>query len=39
MNIVSKGYRKKWSIEIFAIDSGLKTNPWAYKIKDLNGDK
>ena len=35
-NIFSKGYTKNWSIEIFVIDSVLKTNPWAYKIKDLN---
>ena len=25
--------------EIFIIDSVLKTNPWTYKIKDLNGEK
>ena len=25
---------KNWSREIFLIDSVLKTNPWAYKIKD-----
>ena len=25
--------------EIFFIDSVLKTNPWAYKIKDLNWEK
>ena len=29
----------KWSREIFIIDSGLKTNFWTYKIKDLNGEK
>ena len=23
----------------FSIDSVLKTNPWTYKIKDLNGEK
>ena len=25
--------------EIFIIDSVLKTNPWTYEIKDLNGGK
>ena len=37
-NIFSKGY-KNWSREIFIIDSLFKTNPWTYKIKDLNGKK
>ena len=37
MNIFSKGYTENWSREIFVIDSVLKTNPWTYKIKDLNG--
>ena len=27
-----------WSEEIFAIGSVLKTNPWTYKIKELNGE-
>ena len=36
--IFSKGYTENWSREIF-IDSVLKTNPWTYKIKDLNGEK
>ena len=27
-----------WSREIFIIYSVLKTNPWDYKIKDLNGE-
>ena len=35
-NIFSKCYTKNWSREIFIIDSVLKTNPWTYKIKDLN---
>ena len=26
-------------LRIFIIDSILKTNPWTYKIKDLNGEK
>ena len=38
-NIFSKGYTKNWSREIFIIDSVRKTNPWTYKIKDLNGEK
>ena len=33
-NIFSKGYSENWSRKIFVIDSVLKTNPWAYKIKD-----
>ena len=36
-NIFSKGYSDNWSREIFIIDSVLKTNPWMYKTKDLNG--
>ena len=38
-NIFSKYYNKGWSREIFFIDSVLKTNPWIYKIKDLNREK
>ena len=38
-NIFSKGYTENWSREIFIIDSVLKTNPWTYKIKNLNGEK
>ena len=38
-NNFSKGYTKNWSREIFIIDSVRKTNPWTYKIKDLNGEK
>ena len=38
-NIFSKGYTENWSREIFIIDSVLKTNPWTYKIKDLNREK
>ena len=37
--IFSKGYTKNWLREIFIINSVLKTNPWTYKIKDLNGEK
>ena len=38
-NIFSKGYNEHWSREILVIDSVLKTNPWTYKIKYLNGEK
>ena len=38
-NIISKGYTENWSREIFLIDSVLKSNPWIYKSKDLNGKK
>ena len=38
-NIFSKGYTENWSSEILIIDSVLKTNPWTYKLKDLNGEK
>ena len=37
-NIFSKGYTDDWLREMFIIDSVLKTNPWKYKIKDLNGE-
>ena len=38
-NLFSKGYTENWAREILIIDSVLKTNPWTYKIKDLNGEK
>ena len=38
-NIFSKGYTEKQSRELLIIDSVLKTNPWTYKLKDLNGEK
>ena len=38
-NIFSKGYTENWSREIVIIDSVLKTNPWTYKMKDLNREK
>ena len=38
-NNFSKGYTENWSRKIFVIDSFLKTNPWTYKIKDLNLEK
>ena len=36
-NIFSKGYTENRSREMFIINSVVKTNPWTYKIKDLNG--
>ena len=33
-NIFNNGYTDDWSTEIFVIDSVLKNNPWAYRIKD-----
>ena len=38
-NIFSKGYAENCSKEIFIINSVLKTNSWAYQIKDLNREK
>ena len=38
-NIFSKCYTENWSRKIFVIASVLKTNPWDYKIKDLNQEK
>ena len=38
-NIFGKGYTETRSREIFIADSALKTNPWAYEAKDLNGEK
>ena len=38
-SIFSEGYTENWSREIFVIDSVLETNPWTYKIKNLNGEK
>ena len=38
-NIFSKGYTKNWSRKLFIIDSVLKTNPWTYEIKNINGGK
>ena len=37
-SIFRKGYFENWSREIFLVDSVLKTNPWTFKIKDLNGE-
>ena len=38
-NIFRKSCTENWSRETFTIDSVLKTNPWTYKVKDLNGKK
>ena len=37
-NIFSKGYTENWSREIFISNFSFKTNPWTYKVKDLNGE-
>ena len=36
-NIFSKDYTENWSRVILFIDSVLKSNPYTYEIKDLNG--
>ena len=36
---LAKVAQKNWSREMFFIDSLLKTNPWTFKIKGLNGEK
>ena len=38
-NIFSKGFTGNWSRGMFIIDSVLKSNPWIYETKDLNGEK
>ena len=38
-NVLSKSYTGNWSRKTFIIGSVFKTNPWNYKIKDLNGKK
>ena len=38
-NIFRKRYTENSSGEIFIIDSVLKTNPWTYEIKDLDGEE
>ena len=38
-NIFSKSSIENWFREIYIIDSVSKINPWAYKIKDLNGEQ
>ena len=37
--LLTKGYIENWSRNIFVIDSVMKTNLWAYKLQDLNGEK
>ena len=36
--IFIRSYAKNWSRKTFVIDSALKTNPWTYKTKYLNGE-
>ena len=38
-NAFSKSYTINWSRKIFIIGPMMKTNPWTYRIKDLNGAK
>ena len=38
-NILWKSYTKNWWTEIFLIEFVIKTNPWVYKMKDLNEEK
>ena len=38
-DIFNESYTENWSREIFIINSVLKTNPWTYRMKDLNGEK
>ena len=38
-DIFSKRYTKNWSRKIFVIDYVSRTDPWAFKIQDLNGEK
>ena len=38
-DIFSKRYTKNWSRKIFVIDYVSRTDPWAYKIQDLIGEK
>ena len=37
-NILSKDYTENRAREISVINSVLKTTPWTYKIKNLNGE-
>jgi len=36
--LFTKGYKPRWTKEIFVIDDVRKTNPITYKIKDLDGE-
>ena len=38
-NIFSEFFTGNWLREKIIIDFVLKTNPWTYKFKDLNGEK
>ena len=37
-NIFSNDHTKNWPKGIFVIGSVFRTNPWTYKMKDLNGE-
>ena len=34
--MIANLFTENWARETFVIDFALKTNPWTYKIKDLN---
>ena len=36
--LFTKGYKPRWTEEIFVVDEIRKTNPITYKIKDLDGE-
>ena len=38
-NIFAKGYTPNWSKEIFIVNKINDTVPWAYSLKDLNGEE
>ena len=38
-NIFAKGYTPNWSKEIFVVSRVKNTLPWAYELKDLNGEE
>ena len=38
-NIFAKGYTRNWLEEVFVVNKIKNTVPWAYVIKDLNGEK
>ena len=38
INHFSKGYKPKWTSEVFRISEVLKTSPWMYKLQDEEGE-
>ena len=38
-NILSKGYTRNWSTEIFIVNKINDTVPYTYNLKDLNGEE